>query len=359
MYTRRIMLIFVTIALFISGIVSISADVPAQQESELNAVYERVVGSVVNIVIADDSGPLGGGSGFVFDEEGYIVTNNHVVEQAEYIRVTFNDNTILDAQLIGRDPDSDLAVVKVDANGFDLQPLPIADSDEAFIGQPVMAIGSPFGQSFTLTTGIVSAVERTLRGEGRFTIPEVIQTDAAINPGNSGGPLLNLNGEVLGVNTAILSGSGTGSGVGFAVPSNAVQRIIPILIEEGDYQHSYLGLSGTPLSPSQRDVMDLPDGFEGVMVADVVTGGPAAEAGLRGSNVTINTPFGEQFIEGDIITAIDGEPVAGIVDLIAYLEANTRPGDSVTLTVWREGEQIETSVTVAARPGQSEPTFAP
>jgi len=323
----------------------------SESELRLASVYNEVIRSVVTITTATRMGG-GTGSGFVIDTDGHIVTNNHVVEGAAIIQVTFYDDTIVEAELVGTDPDADLAVIRVDPSAAELRPVTFADSRQVFIGQSVMAIGSPFGeqQAFTLTTGVVSGIDRSLQTQSRYSIPELIQTDAAINPGNSGGPLFDMAGNVIGVNTAILSRSGTGSGVGFAIPSNTVRRIVPYLIEFGRYEHSWLGISGMTLMPAQRSFMELPDSFRGVMVTLVSGQGPAAQAGLRGTNRAINTPLGTLPIGGDIITAINGEPIARMDQLISYLEDKTLPGDTITLTVWRNGQTFDVDVTLAARP---------
>lgn len=325
---------------------------PSQGEADLSAVYEQVIPSIVNISVATRRGGYGTGSGFVIDSQGHIVTNNHVVEGADYIEVAFVDNTVLSAELVGRDPDSDLAVIKVDPSAIALAPVQFADSSEVFIGQEVMAIGSPFGagQAFTLTTGIVSGLDRSLRQANQFSIPELIQTDAAINPGNSGGPLLDRAGRVVGVNTAILSESRTASGVGFAIPANTVRRIVPYLVADGAFDHSWLGISGTTVGATQIEAMNLPDDVRGAIVSEVVRGGPAAAAGLRGATDAVNTPFGPVVVNGDIIVAIDDQPITQMSDLIAYLESRTLPGDTVTLRIWRDGQYLDLTVTLQARP---------
>jgi 2-alkenal reductase len=231
-----------------------------------------------------------------------------------------------------------------------LQPVTFADSEGVFVGQSVMAIGSPFGQDFTLTTGIVSALDRSLNAENNFSIPEVIQTDAAINPGNSGGPLLNMNGEVIGVNTAILSRNNTNSGVGFSVPSNQVRRVVPYLIQFGGYEHSWLGISGTDLQPSQLNAMKLQSDLRGVMIAGLTPNGPAANAGLQGANQSIDAAFGSLPLNGDIITAINGVPLGQMSDLISYLTSTTLPGDTVSVTVVRDGQSLDVPVTLQPRP---------
>ncbi len=322
---------------------------PRAEEVNLAQMYQEVTPSVVYVSVATRFGG-GTGSGFVIDEEGHIVTNNHVVENAQYISVTFVDGTILKAELIGRDPDADLAVIKVDPAKAPLKPVTFADSSEAFVGQQVYAIGNPFGQEFTLTQGIVSALDRSLQNENSFSIPELIQTDAAINPGNSGGPLLDADGRVIGVNTAIMSESRSASGVGFAIPSNTVRRIVPYLIAEGSYAHSWLGIAGATLLPEQREAMELGEDVKGVMVSEVTRGGPAQKAGLSGAQQTITTPFGRLAVGGDIITAVNDRPIEKMSDLITYLEANTLPGDTITLRVLRGTETVEIPVTLQPRP---------
>ena len=322
---------------------------PQPDELHLAQLYERVTQSVVNISVTTRFS-AGTGTGFVIDTEGHIVTNNHVVEDAEHIRVTFIDGTVVTADLVGRDPDADLAVIRVDPAAVDLQPVTFADSDDVFVGQRVYAIGNPFGQQFTLTAGIVSALDRSLRNEDSFSIPELIQTDAAINPGNSGGPLLDAEGRVIGVNTAILSNSRTASGVGFSIPSNTVRRIVPYLIRTGKYEHSWLGIAGTTLQPEQREAMKLDAKMRGVIVSEVASGGPAAKAGLSGATRVVSTPFGRMAVGGDIITAVDGTPVTQMIDLIAYLEVETVPGDTITLTIYRDGDYLDVPVTLQPRP---------
>jgi 2-alkenal reductase len=305
---------------------------------------------VVNISVLTDNGRAGNGSGFVIDTAGHIVTNGHVVSDARYVEVTFVDGTLLTADVIGIDTDSDLAVIQVEAAEAILQPVTFADSDQVFVGQQTLAIGSPFGQDFTLTTGIVSAIDRSLVTDSQFSIPELIQTDAAINPGNSGGPLLDRAGNVLGVNTAILSSTQANAGVGFAVPSNAVRRIVPYLIADGKFEHSWLGISGAAVEVAMREAMNLPDGLAGVMVSRVTATGPAGQAGLRGATGFIDTPLRRLPVNGDIITAVDGNPVSQMNDLVAYLDGDTLPGQTVMVTVWRDGQMIELPVTLRERP---------
>lgn len=322
---------------------------PNAIEQQTAALYQKATTSVVYISVVTRTG-AGTGSGFVIDTDGHIVTNNHVIENAVYIQATFVDGESVEAELVGRDPDADLAVIRVDPSAVRLQPIAFADSDKVFVGQQVFAIGSPFGQDFTLTSGIVSGLDRSLQNANRFSIPQLIQTDAAINPGNSGGPLLDWDGNVIGVNTAILSESNSNSGVGFAIPANTVRRIVPYLIERGSFEHSWLGIAGSTLLPAQREAMDLSADVKGVLVSEVTARGPAARAGLSGATATVMTPFGRLAINGDIITAVNGEPISQMNQLITYLETHTLPGDVITLTVLRNGRTVEIPVTLQARP---------
>lgn len=309
-----------------------------------------------------DQNPFAGGlgSGFVWDSEGHIVTNNHVVEGATKIEVTFADGTSLPATLVGADPYSDLAVIQVEGAGDLLMPVTMGDSDLVKVGELAIAIGNPYGLSNTMTVGIISALGRSIpagemsmfTGNPRFTIPEIIQTDAPINPGNSGGVLLNDQGEVIGVTTAIESSSGSNAGIGFVVPSNTVQKVVPTLINDGGFKHPYLGISGSTLGREIAEAMNLDANTKGALVGEVVEDGPAAEAGLIGSNdeTTIN---GQSIpVGGDVIIAINGDKIKSMDDLIAYLLGKTSVGETVTLTILRDGSQIEVEVTLGERPQQ-------
>ena len=307
----------------------------AQEQAFIN-IYEQVNPAVVHIGVGG-----GQGSGFVYDTQGHIVTNNHVVEGGGQIVVAFADGRQEPAQLIGTDPDSDLAIIRVNVPANELSPITLADSDQLKVGQIVIAIGNPFGLSGTMTTGIISSLDRELEGN-RYLIPDVIQTDAAINPGNSGGPLLDLQGRVIGVNSAIRSASNSSSGVGFAVPANIVQAVAPQLIANGTVSHPWLGISGGALSSNGAEQLGLSESATGVIVSTVTAGGPAAAAGLRGGNT--------QGFGGDIITAIDGQPVQAVEDLLGYLVQHTAVGQIVTLDVLRNGEAITIPLTLGARP---------
>ena len=293
------------------------------------------------------------GSGFVLDKEGHIVTNYHVVDGADKVEVTFLDGTTVRAKVVGTDPSSDLAVIQADVKSSLLQPVELGDSSALVVGEQVFALGNPFGLDWTLTSGIVSAVGRTIQsGTSNYSIPEVVQTDAAINPGNSGGPLLDRNGRVIGVNAQIVSQSNSSSGIGFAIPVNIVKRVAPALIKDGHYNYAWLGISGTSLTLDLNEAMNLPADQRGVLVQDVTQGGPAEKAGVQAgqSQATVN---GRQITTGgDVVIAADGQPVTGMDDVIDYLFNNKRPGDKMTLTVLRDGQQKDIQVTLGERPKQ-------
>ena len=350
----------------------------ASEEGTLSAVYEMVNPSVVNIqVISTISGidnmpflfpgeeeegqiprQSGLGSGFVWDENGHIITNNHVVENATSILVQFYDGREYPAELVGADPDSDLAVLKIDAPESELQPLSVISSDEVEVGDLAIAIGNPYGLAGTMTVGIVSAVGRSLSVDntaltGSYTIPDIIQTDAAINPGNSGGVLLNNKGQVIGVTTAIQSTSGSNAGIGFVVPSTIVLRVIPDLIEQGFYEHSWIGLSGATLQADIAEAMDLDRSQRGILIASITPDSPADEAGLRGSDKQFEYLGSQVLIGGDIITAIDDEPTPNFEALVSYLAKATEPGQKVELTILRDGNTQTVDLTLGVRPGET------
>lgn len=319
----------------------------ADTEEQLVAhIYDEVGPSVVHITSL--TGISGGeGSGFVIDMSGHIVTNAHVVNGAEEIFVDFFDGTMTRAEIVGVDLDSDIAVIKVDVPAELLNPVSFADSDAVFVGQRAIAIGNPFGQSWTITTGIVSALDRTLSTETAYQIPSVIQTDAAINPGNSGGPLLDKVGRVIGVNSQIMSRSGSFSGIGFAVPANLVQRVAQSLIETGEYAYAWLGISGTGLTLPLNEAAGLDLDQRGVLVTSVTPNGPADNAGMRGPDdeTEEGLPTG-----GDVIVAFNGEPVADMTDIIAAV-VEAEPGQTVPAKVLRaNGQIVDLQITLAARP---------
>ena len=311
------------------------------------------------------------GSGFIWDTEGHIVTNNHVVSGADKIEVTFADGTSLPATLVGADPSSDLAVIQVVGAADLMHPVQMADSTQVKVGELAIAIGNPFGLEGTMTVGIVSALGRSLPASETgnqgvsYTIPDIIQTDAPINPGNSGGVLLNDQGQVMGVTAAIASTSNANAGIGFAIPSVLVSKVIPALLKDGHYDHPYLGISAGSLTPDLVAAMGLKVGQRGALVADVVPGSPAEKAGLRGSNRQVTIDGMPVQVGGDVITAINGQPIAKMDDLIAYLADQTQVGQTVTLTILRvsadkePAQEISVEVTLTARPAQVETSQTP
>ncbi len=353
---------------------TISIQAGADTETQiLEAIYQKVNPSVVEVVnLAQVSSgrfrqstggpvPQGEGSGFVWDKQGHIVTNDHVVSGADKLQVVFADGTQADATLVGTDPNGDIAVIKVDPSLVaNLTPVEVGDMSQVKVGQMVAAIGNPFGYTGTMTRGIVSALGRSIPSQTTYSIPEAIQTDAAINPGNSGGPLLNEQGQVIGVNDQIQSSSGSNSGVGFAIPISIVSRIVPVLISNGQYQHAYLGISGNTYSPSWAQALGLPASARGAYVADVAQNSPAARAGLRGGSQDTSIVLGADntgvtYLQsgGDLITAIDGQTVTKMDDLLMYMEEHTSPGQTVKLTILRGGQQQTLTVTLSARPTQT------
>jgi S1-C subfamily serine protease len=320
---------------------------------ELTQIYNQTRRSVVLITVQTPFGD-GQGSGFVFDMEGRIITNNHVVEDAEEITVTFIDGTIVPATLVGTDPYVDLAVIDVDldadAVAFLLKPVTLGSSSELLVGERVIALGNPFGLADTMTAGIVSAVGRQMDAPGGFTIVDVIQTDAAINPGNSGGPLLNMDGEVVGMNTAILSETQQFSGIGFAIPSDTISREVPSLIEKSAYEHPYVGIRGMALTPALRDVMGLDETARGALVSEVVSGSPADEAGLKGGTREETVDGISVMVDGDVIIGVEGRTVKDFYDLVVYIERYQKPGDTIELTIIRDDTVIALELVLGVRP---------
>jgi 2-alkenal reductase len=307
----------------------------------------------------------GEGSGFIFDNDGHIVTNNHVVENADTIVVVFNNGEWADGTVVATDPQADLAVVKVTPpSDFTWRALPLASPDSLKVGHTVIAMGNPFGLENTMTVGIVSALGRGMPvgelGNSTYTLPDVIQTDAAINPGNSGGPMVNLAGEVVGVNFAIESATRSNSGVGFTIPISIVQRVVPALIANGKYDYAYLGLSGTTIGPDVAKALDLSNNQLGVYVSTVVPNGPSDKAGIHGASGDVSTNGNSSQIGrgGDIVTAIDGQPVHRFEDLVSYLVTKTEPGKTIKLSVLRDGKMIDVDVVLGTRPGLNEQTSA-
>ncbi|EPA05195.1 trypsin [Candidatus Nitrosarchaeum limnium BG20] len=288
------------------------------------------------------------GSGFVYDNEGHIITNYHVVAGVDNVDVALSNGDIFSAKVIGTDKFNDIAVLQLTDNYSDesLTPVSFADSSQIKVGEQVIAIGNPFGLSNTMTTGIVSQIGRLLPNqEIGFSIPNIIQTDAAINPGNSGGPLLDNTGNLIGMNTAIQSNVGEFAGVGFAVPSNTIKKVVPALIEKGEFDHPWLGISGTTLTPKLAEKFNLPKNFRGAVINDIVKDGPAGKAGLKGA---LFSSTGE-IVSADIVTSIDNVPVKRIDDIIAYVSENKSVGDKVTLQVYRDGSVITVNIELGKR----------
>ena len=296
------------------------------------------------------------GSGIVYDVSGHIITNNHVVEDSQKTTVTFLDGTSYNAKVIGTDPYTDLAVIKVDVNPSLLHPLPIGDSSALRVGDQVAAIGNPFGLSGSMTSGIVSQLGRLLStpGTASFSIPDVIQTDAAVNPGNSGGPLLNMKGQVIGINSAIQSGTGEFAGIGFAVPSNTVSKIVPILIKEGKYKHPWLGISGGDIDPDLAGILGLQD-TRGLLVVSIVKDSPAEKAGLHGSTETKEIDGIKYQIGGDVILSVDHKDVRKIDDILIHLQREKKVGDTIDLEILREGRVTNFELTLEERPNNNQP----
>ena len=321
--------------------------VGSQLEDTLISLYQKANPAVVFISVPF----VGSGSGFVFSAEGYIVTNSHVVADAGNFEVVFANGQRESADLVGADVDADLAVIKVDALPDGVEPLPLAEPGSLRVGQFVVAIGNPFGEQGSMSLGIVSGLDRSLRSQreggvgSQYSLPEVIQTDAPINPGNSGGPLLNLKGEVVGVNAAIRTFTGTNSGVGFSIPVAAVRQIVPSLITEGAYVYPYLGVGFEgEISLAERDAFDLPQ-IAGAYVVSVTAGSPADEAGLIAADP--NTGRG-----GDLIVKLDEQEIVGFSDLNSFLVFRTRVGQTINVSVIRDGAIVVLPLTLGARPSQ-------
>jgi len=317
-------------------------------------LYSRLNPSVVNITVyVNNNATLAlyaEGTGFVYDDQGHVITNAHVVEGAESVEVTFSDGLIHEATTVGADLFSDLAVVKVELPQG-VAPIPLGSMDDLAVGQTAIAIGNPFGFEGTLTRGVISALGRSIPSQTQYEIPQAVQTDAAINPGNSGGPLLNLAGEVIGVNDQIeTNGTSAGNiGVGFAIPVSIVKRVVPALIQTGSYEWPWLGVSGTTVYPALVKAMGLPI-EQGAYVVTVTENGPAQAAGLRGSTGQVTQDSRTVGIGGDVITAINGQPVKTFDDILVYLSLETSPGQQVTLTILRDGKYQDVPLQLGTRP---------
>jgi 2-alkenal reductase len=339
--------------------------IAAAHDRVMSGIYERTVPSVVGLRVLK-SITIGGavpgmpqgdfpsraaGSGFVWDDEGHIVTNKHVIDGADRIIVVLSDGIQVDAELVGDDPDSDLAVIKITDESVRPPAISLGDSDTIKPGQLAVAIGDPFYRGFSMTSGIISAVGRTINpSDSNFSVPRVVQHDAATNPGNSGGPLLNRQGSVVGINTQIISETGGFSGVGLAIPVNLAKLVAPSLIAEGRYEYPFIGIRGVSVSPDIAQAMGLPADMRGALVIAVGTGTAAEEAGLRASDRLTVINGAELPIGGDIIVAMNGTPTMGMDDVVAHTVEQTQPGDIVEFTIMRDGEEMTMEVTMGARP---------
>jgi S1-C subfamily serine protease len=356
---------------------SISESLPSSSSSSLTKIFSQVENSVVQVISTIESGNnsnlriiINGnpitrnqtalGSGFVYDKQGHIVTNNHVVSNASKVDVTFVDGNTYSAKVVGKDPYSDLAVLQLTDNISDERVIPLifANSSQLQVGQQAIAIGNPFGLSASMTTGIVSQIGRLLPTVYTpYSIPNGIQTDAAMNPGNSGGPLLNMQGEVIGMNIAIISSSGVNSGVGLAIPSNTITREVPSLIQNGTFIHTWIGFVGGKITPDLAKLSGLPPNYRGVMVVAIQADSPAAKSGLKGlSNETTNANGLARL--GDIIIAVDSHPVRQIDNIINYIDSLS-PGDKVKLTVNRGGKIMDLPATLQPRPASQAASLPP
>ena len=349
-----------------SNVTTSAVQITRNNTLTLADLFTETQQSVVQVsgTVSDDNSFFGIslGSGFVYDNSGHIITNYHVVlgSDPNDISITFIDGTVYRARVVGTDQYSDLAVLHVedDVPADKLIPLPIGNSSGLRVGQGVVAIGNPFGLSGSMTEGIVSGLNRLIPvyqdpfsnvAAPAFSIPDVIQTDAAINPGNSGGPLLDIQGEVVGTNSAIFSTTGGFAGVGFSVPSNTIAKIAPILIESGSFEHPWLGVSGIDMTPEIAEAIGLGDP-RGFLVIDTAPDGPAAMAGIQGGDTPAQLGGREIPLGGDVIFAIDDRDVRKIDDVLGYLQQAKEVGETVTLTVWRDGQIMNIDVTLGARP---------
>jgi S1-C subfamily serine protease len=335
---------------------TVVGDQTPQKELALTEIFEKTESGVVRINTKRPNGQGGGiGSGFVYDKKGHIITNEHVVDNAEKIVVTFLDGRSFKASLIGKDLYTDLAVLKVDTDEGALHPLTLGNSSALKVGEQVAAIGNPFGLSGSMTSGIVSQIGRLLPSQDiGFQIPDIVQTDAAINRGNSGGPLLNMRGEVVGINTAIQSDTGDFVGVGFAIPSKTVQKIIPTLIEKKIYHHPWVGISGRDIDPDLADILKIEDA-RGFLIINVLKDSPAEKAGLRGTTNSAEVNGVNYQIGGDIILSVDGITVRKIDDILIHLQRDKTVGDEMALQILRDERVTSVVITLEERPNSSAP----
>ena len=340
-----------------------SLEIIIAQEQLLTSIYRNTIPSIVQVKVESKISQrsfFGGlqhynvpseGTGFIWDNNGYVVTNHHVIQNADSVRVIFYDGTESVATVHGSDPNSDLAILKIEMNNYSLKAVPLGDSDTLSIGQIAIAIGSPFGQEFSMTQGIISALGRTLPNQTtNFSTSQIIQTDAAINPGNSGGPLLDRTGSVIGITSQIISSSGSNAGVGFAIPINTAKRIIPSLIKKGIFEYAYLGISGTSLTSNLAKANNLDETTKGALIVKIINNGPAFKSKLLGSEQTITINEIEYPTGGDIITHIDLTPVKSINDISSYIN-NKEPNEIVSLSIIRSSKKnLTIDVRLGIRP---------
>ncbi|UCF36817.1 MAG: trypsin-like peptidase domain-containing protein [Acidobacteriota bacterium] len=338
---------------------TVSFDTNLSEDEAVNIrIYKELSHAVVNITSTrlmlnwwmNVVPERGTGSGFLIDSEGHIVTNNHVIDDSDQLEVTLFDESTVEAEVVGRDPINDIAILKIECPEGKCVPIKLATSPQFLVGQKVLAIGNPFGLERTLTTGIISSLGRSLDTE-YGVLDDLIQTDAAINPGNSGGPLLNTRGEVIGVNTAIYSKTGESAGIGFAVPVTTINRIISDLIEHGRVLRAWIGIEGRPLGRRLAEYLDLPI-REGLLIERVAEGSSADVAGMRGGNQRVfagNTPI---IIGGDVLVSMGGKPIKSIRDFLRVRES-TRPGDSMEFEFYRGQERITRTIELVGRNGES------
>jgi len=329
-----------------------NAIIAESKKLSLIEIFEKAEPGVVRVNTQNNQteNEVGGvGSGFVFDKKGHIITNAHVIDDATKTVVTFLDGRSYNAEIVGVDESTDIGVIKVSADLKLLHPLSLGDSANLKVGETITAIGNPFGLSGSMTSGIISQMGRLLPSDSGFSIPDVIQTDAAINPGNSGGPLLNMRGEIVGINTAIQSTTGEFTGVGFAIPSQTVAKIVPTLISEGEYKHPWIGISGKDIDPDTANILGLKDTL-GFLIITVVEDSPAFDAGLIGSNETIKAEGREYPVGGDIITAVDGMDVRKIDDILIHLQRVKTVGDEMVLEILRDNRTTDITIILQERP---------
>ena len=331
------------------------------REQHLSNLYDSSLSSIVHIKVIQTVPSMGffsqnqsrrsNGSGFVWDKLGHIVTNYHVVANVDNVEVQFSDGSEFLAKVVGLDPNSDLAVIKLETNDLSFTPLNLGNSNEVNVGNYTFAIGSPFGQEFSMTSGIVSAIKRTVPSQNStFTIPNVIQTDAAINPGNSGGPLLDMNGKVIGINSQIITQNGGNAGIGFAVPVNTAKAIVPTLIKGEKFLYPWIGISGMNLSKNHKKALQIEENMDGVMIVDVMIGGPAEKSDLKGYQETISDNYNSYPSGGDIILSINEIPISSMNELSSVLFENHSSGETISLSILRDLEKIKVDLELEPRP---------